>query len=477
MRNDPARILQIDKDDYQVFEPTKASRYRADYSKLKCYTDDEFAECLMEYTDGNYKVNCLTNKWLHWNGKIWEDDEKHKLCENLLSMKKEMLKYCKEMDNPWLRKAVKKLGNNTKNKNIIQVTANICGDHKITSRELDKDDNLLNLNNGTLDLTTREVREHRKEDLLTKMNEIDFDKSAICHKWLEFLDATFRKDADLIRFVQKLFGLILTREIKEQKLYYLFGKGANGKSILINVRRDILGSYAENITPEYMMQSRNSNIDMIERQKGKLAGKRLAIIPEVPRNKSINIALIKQLTGEESLASREIFQKDKAFEVKAKIILVSNHKPYASNDEFAYFRRVIMIPFENIVAEKDQDKDLHKKLKQELPGILNWAIEGLKLYRKEGFRELPEKIIDANKEYQEECDRLQEFIDSCCVRKEESKIKGSEFRKQYISWLKENHKESYVSNKELYKQLREKGITIKSGNNNATYCYGIELIK
>jgi putative DNA primase/helicase len=118
-----------------------------------------------------------------------------------------------------------------------------------SSDRFDRDPMLLNLHNGTLDLRTRELHPHRREDEITKLAGCAYDPKATCPTWIAFLDTIFAGDADMIGFIQRLAGYCLTGEVREHVLPILWGDGANGKTTFINTVLALLGEYGATAPP------------------------------------------------------------------------------------------------------------------------------------------------------------------------------------------------------------------------------------
>ena len=443
---------------------------------LDTYTENEFAECLIKKVKGEYKALINTERWLKWEVKYWKPDARKTIHEKLLEVRDELITKGKDNNRPTMVKSASKLGNNTTSNNVIKEAFKIAGDHKVLVSDLNKNHQLLNLINGTLNLENLKFRKHRKEDLITEINNIEYDSDAKAERWTSFLNETFAGDSALIKYLQKYFGYVLTGDTKEHKLLYFYGTGANGKSTFINTIRKVSGSYAISLPSEQFMRSNGNNSDMVERTKAQLVGKRLGIVSEISSDRSFNEALIKELVSGDNVTARHIQQSAFEYKPTAKIVMIGNHKPIADHDDSAFFRRMIMVPFDNVVKEESQDKDLESKLEKEMSGILNWMIAGLDIYRKEGLTEVPEKIKQANQDYQKQCDALGEFLESECLSSE-SKVKVTELCEAYNSWLsKSATKAKYLHSKQFCNELRNRGYELtKTGN--AQYCNGINLEK
>ena len=160
--------------------------------------------------------------------------------------------------------------------------------------ELDRNPLLLNCENGTIDLRTGELGPHRREDLITKLSPVEYNPAADCPIWLEFLDTVLGGSESLIRYVKQVAGYALTGMIREHKLFFLYGGGANGKSTLVGTILSILGEYGRQIDPEILILKRNGSHPT---SIADLQGVRFAVCQEVEQGKRMAESIVKQLTG------------------------------------------------------------------------------------------------------------------------------------------------------------------------------------
>jgi putative DNA primase/helicase len=309
--------------------------------------------------------------------------------------------------------------------------------------KLDMDPMLLNVANGTLDLRTNTLRPHRREDLITTLCPVTYDPKAACPTWIKFLDTVFASKAKLIEFIKRLVGLFLTGDVSEPLLLVLYGVGANGKSVFINVLLELLGhDYGWKTPAEMLMLSGERHLT----ERAALFKKRLVAASEFPQGRKLNEALIKDLTGGEPITARRMFENLWSFFPTHKMLVASNYRPEILGGDDGIWRRVRLIPFDvqfwdpddlQNVNERDQklrqDKKLIRKLRQELPGILIWALSGCQAWQKDGLT-LPDEVKAATSEYRHAEDRLGQFIAECCLtgnnnyRSQASRIYAS-FRK------------------------------------------------
>jgi len=259
----------------------------------------------------------------------------------------------------------------------------------IETSQLDADPFLLNVRNGTVNLKTGALEKHRREDLLTKLCPVEFDAAAKCPVWESFLARVFAKDAAnpddpgdtaTIAFVQRLMGYSLTGSISEQILPIFWGGGANGKSTLLNVIREILGKgYAAKAPRGLLMQKHN---EQHPAELTVLFGARFVIATESKRGGRLSEDLVKDLTGDEAIQARYMKQDFFEFEPTHKLFLCTNHRPRITESDDGIWRRVILVPFLtkfwNPAAGElgpdhlRRDNGLKEKLRAQLTGILAW---------------------------------------------------------------------------------------------------------
>ena len=252
--------------------------------------------------------------------------------------------------------------------------------------------------------------------------------------WDKFLSEVFDNDVEMMEFIQRLAGYCLTGSVKEQKLFFMHGEGANGKSVLLEVLRAIAGKYGHNLPSEALMAAKN------ERHPTTLAallGKRLAISSELEESGHWAEARIKQLTGDATLTARFMKKDEFTFNVTHKHVLAGNFKPRLKGDDHAMVRRMVLIPFNQRFTGSRRDDLLPEKLKAEYPGILMWAIAGARKWATGGLL-IPSTVTDSSREYMEEQDDIQIWAGECCSVGEGLRAKFSELYESYSAWKKAN---------------------------------------
>jgi putative DNA primase/helicase len=326
----------------------------------------------------------------------------------------------------------------------------------ITQNALDTDPWLLTVENGTLDLRTGTLREHRREDLITKLAPVKYDPEATCPTWEAFLKRIMAGDEGLIRYIQKALGYALTGDTREQCFFILHGTGANGKSTLTTVVAKVAGGYSQHTPTETLLVRHTTNAG-INNDVARLHGARMVTAAEAECNRSLAEALVKQVTGGDRVTARFLHGEFFDFVPGFKLFLAVNHRPIVKGTDHAIWRRVRLIPFVVTIPEDQQDRGLPNKLEAEQAGILRWLVEGCSAWLREGL-EAPEAVTNATTEYRNDMDSVGAFIDECCIRDPEAEVPTARLFDRYLEWCQRTA-EASLSKVEFGARLGEKGFT------------------
>lgn len=284
---------------------------------------------------------------------------------------------------------------------------------KVATDKLDADPYLLNTPAGTIDLRTGELREVCREDLITQVTSVA-PVAGEAPVWKKFLDDVFLGDADLIKYVQKVFGSAMLGMIPtEQQFFMASGGGGGGKSTLFNTVVSALGDYAVVTMPEMWQDTGiERSADSATPGALMLRGKRLVLSPELKKGKKFNESFIKQVTGGDVISGRNLYKGMVSFNPVCTLLSTANHRPNIASADYALWRRAVAIPFKAKFTEETKDVTLPEKLKAEMPQIMNWLIEGCLAYQAEGLKDVPDAIREAMADYKKEMDKVNEFLDN-----------------------------------------------------------------
>lgn len=339
----------------------------------------------------------------------------------------------------------------------------------ITPSQLDIDDWLLNCKNGTINLRTSELYEHRQEDLITKLVAVEYNPSAECPTWLAFLEKIMGGNQDMILFLQKAIGYSLTGSTQEQCMFILHGKGANGKSTFLNTIETMLADYAQQTPTETLMAKKNEGI---RNDIARLQSTRFVTASEADQGKTFAESLIKQMTGGDKITARFLHGEFFEFVPKFKLFLATNHRPNIRGTDNGIWRRLRLIPFAVTIPKEEQDPGLMDKLRSEMPGILAWAVQGCLLWQKQGLNP-PQEVSAATNEYRQDLDWLSAFLSERLVERADLKISAAQLYQEYKEWADANGEHEY-NQRVLGARLKDKGYQSKrSGRTGTTEWVGL----
>lgn len=417
-------------------------------------TDLGNAERLVELHGDDFRYVHQWGRALAWDGKRLAPDTTgvvERMAKNTVRSIYAEAANTEDADD---RKALSHHANRSEARNKIQAMQALAWSEPgipVEPEDLDRDPWLFNCANGTLDLRTGELRPHRREDLITKLSPVAYDPQAEAPTWEVFLERVLPSEA-LRRFVQRVIGYALTGDVSEQILPFLYGPGANGKSTLVNTVLEVEGDYGKQAAPDLLVVKQGSHPTEL----ADLFGARFVPSIEVEDGRRFAESLVKQLTGQDKIKARFMRQDFWEFHPTHKVVLVANHKPSVRGTDHAIWRRIKMVPFDVIIPKVEQDPRLPDKLREEMPGILAWAVRGCLDWQREGLGE-PEEVRTATEGYREEMDVLAAFIDDRCVLDPRAKAGASDLYESYEVWCSKTgeYRESKVR---FGKRLAERGF-------------------
>jgi len=283
---------------------------------------------------------------------------------------------------------------------------------------LDADPFLLTCENGTVDLKTGELRPHDPSDLITRLVPVEYNPDAAAPRFRQFLREVL-VDEDVITFVQRYAGYSLTGDARERAFAILWGSGKNGKSTLVELLHEVIGDYAQNTDVETVLAKRHTGVG---NDVAALKGARFVSCSEVEKGRRLAESKVKQLTGRDTVTARFLFNEPFDFKPEFKLWMSTNNKPEIRGTDDAIWDRIRLVPFTRRFEGSNSDTDLPRKLREELPGVLAWMVEGCLSWQSEGLGE-PERVTNATAEYRYEMDTLAAFIEECCVVHQDIRVR------------------------------------------------------
>jgi putative DNA primase/helicase len=411
-------------------------------------TDTGNAELFAAQHGGDVRYVYLWGKWLIWNGRCWGEDTTGEVMRRAKRTARSIYDQATQCDDPDRRQDLAKFAAKCESAQKLNAMLSLAKSEQpipATIESLDAQPWLLNVENGTIDLRTGTLREHRREDYLTKLcpTPLEFGEPKL---WLQFLNQIL--SPELVDFVQRLTGASLVGEVRDEIFPILYGTGANGKTVLLNTWSGMLGGdYACTAPPALLKTSKQKQHPT---EIATFYGKRLVTVSETDDNCRLSEALVKQLTGGDLLTARRMNEDFWSFAPSHTLVLASNYKPTISGTDHGIWRRIRLVPFIVTIAESAQDRELTAKLRSEYAAILAWAVKGCLEWQKRGLS-APNSISEATSEYKIDSDPFGRFTAECLI------AGGSVTRKEvyevYQRWCVENNDEILTSKKFVARML------------------------
>ena len=305
---------------------------------------------------------------------------------------------------------------------------------RIEPEALDADLWLLGCPNGTLDLRTGKLREARREDFITKQISVPFDPAAEWPHWTTFLNWAAQSESEVAEFIQTFIGYALTGEVCEEKMCTFVGDGDNGKSTLLMTLFDLMGDYAGKVRSDLLVHVQGKE-GAPSPDVAALHGKRFVVASETEDGCSLSEARIKDIVSNEVVAARRLHRDPFTFRPTHKIILETNYPPHVRGTDAGIWRRLAMVRFNATVEEAQKVTDFRDRvLRPELAGILNWAVEGLTRWKRDGLR-LPASVREATAEHRAAMDTVGQWIEESTERDPTSIVPVSSLHSDYVSYL------------------------------------------
>jgi putative DNA primase/helicase len=408
------------------------------------------------YLYGSRFRYCRQRDWYAWTGKRWAADDMGMINRAAINTVRLFAKQADQLasnedEAEALKKWALKSEMRTPLSNMVFLAQSAKG---VTVRVSEFDTNpwLFNVQNGTVDLHTGELRPHDQADLLTNISPVTYDPEATCPQWERFLDDIMAGNREMIDFLQRAAGYSLTGITTEHCLFLLWGTGCNGKSTFLETIKRLTGTYGRSADMNTFMERR---YDGIPNDLAALAGARYVTATESKESRQLDEAKVKQCTGGDTVTARFLRQEFFEFTPQFKIWLATNHKPAIAGTDEGIWRRLRLIPFTVRIPDSKKDERLPAMLAAESSGILNWALQGLKDYQEYGLME-PAGVKEATEEYREAENWLSRFIDENVEQKNGGYVSARNFYNRYRSWAEET-KEKVRSERKFAEALQAKG--------------------
>lgn len=376
------------------------------------YSDRAVMNLFLNRMGGNLRFCDALGGWHVYNNGVWMRDETLQaeyLAGKICAAAGKMAAEDPNLDKQARVLAMKLCSNSAKN----AVLAYAKSDRRVASTvdSWDKDPWALNTPVGVVDLRTGELGPHNPKALHSRMTAVAPAEGTPA-RWLKFLSEACGGDQELVHYLHKSVGYWLTGKTSEQILQFFWGPGGNGKSVFVGAMTGIMGNYAQTTPTETFASTKG---EQHPTELAALRGARMVTASETQEGRYWDESKVKLATGGDPIRARFMHKDSFEFLPQFKLAFLGNHKPRIHNLDRAMKRRIHLVPF--TVQPAVVDRTLPEKLKEEWPQILQWAIEGCRLWIAEGL-EQPAVVKAATNEYFTDEDPIGRFIEERCVVKD-----------------------------------------------------------
>jgi P4 family phage/plasmid primase-like protien len=450
--NGPDDLLALDSGDDLLAEVLDNATAPA---ALGAYSDDALA---LEFTKQHGDDLCYVaswGQWLQWNSRCWQ-------CDGTLDVYSKARAVCRAAAEACGKKQTAQRIRSAQTVAAVERLAHADRQHAATVAQWDADPWLLNTPGGVVDLHTGKLRPATREDYCTKI--ISATPGGDCPIWRKFLADVTAGDKQLQSFLQRMCGYSLTGLTYEHALFFLYGTGANGKSVFLNTITGALGEYAKVAPIESFTASQNEGhpTDMAG-----LQGARLVTATETEDGRRWAESKLKSLTGGDKIAARFMRQDFFEFTPQFKLVVSGNHRPGLRSVDEAMRRRMNLVPFNVTIPAAKRDSRLAEKLRVEWPGILQWAVDGCLEWQRVGLRP-PQAVTAATDAYMTAEDALGRWLDERTVKAANSRTASAELFQDWRRWA-ENAGEFVGPQKRFSQNLEARGFRPAKGHASRDY--------
>lgn len=438
------------------------NRYPAgDDKRAAEFADDSLALVFTELHGSNLRFTAHWGRWSIWDGRCWRIDK----TLYVVDLAREVCrKTASRVENP---QAARRIAS-AQSVAAIERLARSDRRHAATIDQWDVNPWLLNTPAGVVDLRTGRLRAAEREDYMTKITAVG--PSGDCPLWRSFLSRITNGDENLQCFLQRMCGYALTGVTSENALFFLYGTGANGKSVFLNTITGVMGDYARTAPMETFIASKTEHhpTDLAG-----LQGARLVTAAEIDDGRRWAESKLKSLTGGDRITARFMRQDYFEYSPQFKIMIAGNHKPSLRSVDEAMRRRFNLLPFTVTVPSAERDPQLTKKLREEWAGILQWMIEGCLLWQSGGLQ-IPKAVSAATADYLAAEDVLSQWFEDRCDLDGKTWTSSAALYGDWLDWCQKKQEES-GSQKRFAESLASHGIKPKP-TKHARGFFGIRLV-
>ncbi len=433
--------------------------------------DDGNAQRLVDlYGEDIMHVNGIG--WYRWDGMRWKPSSSGPWSE-AVDVGRMLMEQGKTSGGPG-GEALERWGRTTGNVARIEAMIKAASRHPqiaVEAYELDGDPWLFNVTNGTIDLRSGTLRPHSREDRITKLAPVPYNPEAECPRFDQFLVEVYAGDRHLARYMLRWLGYCLTGHTREQAMGLWHGpEGANGKSTLIELVLEIMGDYGGTIDPDLLLDTGTQHPTGLM----DLKGQRLCVASELEEGKRWKEALVKRITGGDTIKARKMRQDFVEFDPTHKLVVIVNAKPIVRGSGRSFWRRLHLVPW-LVSFEGREEKDLPDKLRSEAEGVLRYMVAGCLAWQREGLNP-PRTMQLAVEDYRASQDVVGQFLAINTERDLKGFTPRAELYQRYRMWAS-MRQEHCLPASAFYRMIEERSGLVAHKRNGVRGFLGLTMAK
>jgi P4 family phage/plasmid primase-like protien len=430
---------------------------KSEYPEIEAYLElidyeNELATLFYNFNPSIYKYS---KKYLYGfdvnNDMLWALIEKDYIIIKMQYFLKDIMKHY-VVTNEGNMDQIKELVKKTKKMSKVNSLDSV---YRVFSTMITDDEFYSNLNRSSphllpikgcqvIDLQTGKIRARSKKDNFTYSCDVEYTTER-SETFKKFINSIMCNNKDNEAYVKKIFGYCLTGDIKARVYFILYGKGSNGKSVLLNLMHSILKEQFQAVSKCVFINCGNGKTGGCEVLQ--LKDCRLASFSETEANDIMNESLMKMLSGHDPITARGLFKDPVSFIPQCKLMMCTNFKPEFNANDKANVDRVRLVPLNARFCENPTKHNEYLRInglediikEKHLNEFFSWCVEGAIEYYKNNIFNPSGEMLEAQNEYIKEQSNISNFIDDVFEYADESKFMlKADIKQEYDIWCKEN---------------------------------------
>ena len=436
---------------------------------LFAFTDLGNSWRLAEAVGGAVKFNATSKRWMYFDGTHWDKEKgegfvHRKAMERIIIIPEEVNH---DADSA-VKKRLSEWARRSQSNRSIEACIQLARTHSFFltyNSAFDQSPHLLNCQSGTINLRTGKLQPHNSADMITKVcpveyGGLDFDEedSPEALLWQKFLADITQGNEEYERFLQTAIGYTATGRTDEEKIFFIYGAAASGKSTLLKAIKSVLADYA--ITADFETFLKKRNVSNNRPDIARMCGARMVCSLECDKGKAMAEGLTKAVSGGDTIAARHLYEDYFEYPPEFKLWLAANTAPKIRDEDAAMWRRFIRLPFEHAIPEAERDPSIKARLSSGGDYgavILSWIVRGAVRWYKHSLGEPPAIVRRSTEAYRAEQNPLRAFFDECCKFKKAYWVKRSKLYDAYEEHCRQSRTRYPLTRQKFNKRMEEEG--------------------